>query len=93
MGMDLLSPETPEVNQQVFALLKNEGYNSSIAVGGSRIGAESFYYSLKTGEEIDLRVENDEGMCLQLVINSGDYNFEGVGCEFPTDEFLCESSE
>lgn len=93
MGMDLFSPENFTVNQQVIEILQNEGHNSTIAIGATRIGTESFWYSSKTGVEVDVKVVNDGKLCLHLVNSSGDYEFKSVSCIDPTEEFLCESTD
>lgn len=99
--MDLYSPEDDEINQQVVELLITSGYESSVSIGGSRIGTKSFWYSTKTGIEIDFKFSPREfardniwiNYCLQLVKTSNDYQFQDSDCFSGSNNFICEAIE
>lgn len=91
IGMDLYSPGNIKVNEQVFKVLNKNGYNSSIAVGGSRIGTDCFWFSTKTGQELEF---NDEPVasnanCLQLDAQT----LVAIKCDSVSSRFLCEALE
>lgn len=91
IGMDLFSPTSSTVNQQVKMILNQSGYNSTIAVGGSRIGSDCFWYSTKTGLEIEFNDEpaKSNKHCLQLDVDG----FKAIECDTGSSRFLCESLE
>lgn len=98
LGMDLFSPENDDINQQVIQLLENEGIAAGVSVGGSRIGTKCFWYSTKTGLEIDYKFRPREftrdniwnDYCLQLVKISNTYQFQDFDCYSSSKHFVCE---
>lgn len=100
LGMDLYSPQTDETNQQIFEMLEDrtEGHEAGVSIGGSRIGTTCFWYSTKTGLEIDFKFRQKEftrenvwnEYCLQFVKTSNKYQFEDVDCYLSSKHFLCE---
>lgn len=91
IGMDLYSPGNNKINQQVFKLLAKSGLNSTIAVGGSRIGTDCFWFSTKTGQEIEFNEEaaGSKSNCLQMYIDG----FKAIECDSGSSRFLCEALE
>lgn len=91
IGMDLYSPGSNKVNDQIFKFLSKVGVNSTVAVGGSRIGTEVFWFSTKTGKEVDFNAEptQSNANCLQLVIKE----FKAINCDSGSSRFMCESLE
>jgi hypothetical protein len=100
LGLDLFSPDNSETNQQLFNLLEDYGLNSaaSIAIGGSRFGTKCFWYSTKTGNEIDFKFSPKDftrdniwnNYCLQLVKHNKVFKFQDVDCYENSDFFICE---
>lgn len=91
IGMDLYSPGSRKVNEQIFKILSKNGYNSTVAVGGSRIGSDCFWYSTKTGLEIDFNDEpaKTNANCLQIF----GHGFKAIDCASGSNRFLCEALE
>jgi hypothetical protein len=100
LGMDLYSPQSDEINLQMIEILENAGYDAGFSLGGSRVGTKSFWYSTKTGLEIDFKFrprestrENIwENYCLGLVKIFKKYQYQDVDCYtlIGNKHFVCE---
>lgn len=101
LGMDLYSPQSHKMNQEIIEMLDNAGYTSTVSIGGSRIGTKCFWYSTKTGLEIDFKFKPREftrqdiwaEYCLQLVKVLDKYQYQDVDCYQGSKHFICESKK
>lgn len=92
LGMDLFSPKSKDDTNQIVQFLENQKLESSFFIGGSRIGTEAFWYSTKTGHEIEVDPESKvwSTRCLGLFKTGEKYEYYSLACD-EGNNFICES--
>lgn len=101
IGMDLYSPDDTETNQQVMEILENAGIYNAFTVGATRFGSKCFWYSTRTGVEIDFKYSPKDfsrdswtNYCLEMRPNKlNGFHFQDVDCYSPSEAFICEYKE
>jgi hypothetical protein len=101
LGMNLFNPQYEHINERIVKSLEKNDLDSAFAVGVSRIGAEAFWYSMKTGLEIkaDLPDDDDKGK-VRLCLAISNFKDSRVNQLIPITcdghlarNFICESEE
>jgi hypothetical protein len=98
--MKLYNPDDIKANNFTVAALEAielpSNQHISIAVGATRIGTKTFFFSTKSGREIEnVEMQRSDDLCLGLVkaSYSREFGLASLRCDGIYVDFLCETED